>query len=143
MPDDITTQPPAPGADAQTLLEMRDVTLRFGGVVALDGVSFEIRQGEILGLIGPNGAGKTTVFNLTTGLLPTTGGTIRFEGRDIAGLKPHQITKYPRTKSPVGPWMWLPPRWRIKAAASSTAGAALGNIIAIIMMAHIRKISAA
>jgi branched-chain amino acid transport system permease protein len=63
----------------------------FGGVRAVDGVSFEVRPGEVHGLIGPNGAGKTTVINLVSGLLAPTGGEIRLEGRAIQGLAPHRI----------------------------------------------------
>ena len=75
------------------LLQLDGVSRHFGGLKVLQEVNLEVPQGGVFGLIGPNGAGKTTVFNLTTGLLPTTGGSIRFEGRDLAGLKPHQITR--------------------------------------------------
>ena len=80
-------------ASAGTMLEMRDVTLRFGGVVALDSVSFEIRQGEILGLIGPNGAGKTTCFNAMTGVYQPTSGEVLFKGEGLGNRKRHAITK--------------------------------------------------
>jgi branched-chain amino acid transport system ATP-binding protein len=66
-----------------TLLEVRDVAVRFGGVVALDGVSFELEEGQILGLIGPNGAGKTTLFNCLSRLYTPNRGDIRFEGRSL------------------------------------------------------------
>jgi branched-chain amino acid transport system ATP-binding protein len=66
------------------LLEVDNVTLRFGGVLALDQVSFAIREGEIFGLIGPNGAGKTTCFNAMTGIYRPTAGDIRFTGRQPA-----------------------------------------------------------
>ncbi len=79
------------GPEGSVLLEVDHVTLRFGGVVALDNVDFEIRRGEILGLIGPNGAGKTTCFNAMTGVYTPTEGTIRFKGQEIAGFKPHRI----------------------------------------------------
>jgi branched-chain amino acid transport system ATP-binding protein len=84
---------PTGSASAQALLEMRDVTLRFGGVVALDGVSFEIRQGEILGLIGPNGAGKTTCFNAMTGVYQPTSGQVVFKGEPLGKRKRYAITK--------------------------------------------------
>ena len=75
------------------LLALEGVSRHFGGLKVLQDVNLDVPQGGVFGLIGPNGAGKTTVFNLTTGLLPTTGGTIRFQGWDLAGLKPHQITQ--------------------------------------------------
>jgi len=77
----------------RAILEVDDVTIRFGGVAALDSVSFDIKEGEILGLIGPNGAGKTTCFNVMTGVYQATSGQIRFDGRPLAKLKRFQITK--------------------------------------------------
>ena len=79
------------GAPGEALLVVDDVTLRFGGVVALNQVAFEIRRGEILGLIGPNGAGKTTCFNVMTGVYTPTSGQITFDGTKISGGKPHKI----------------------------------------------------
>ncbi|WP_020573529.1 ABC transporter ATP-binding protein [Actinopolymorpha alba] len=76
-----------------TLLELDDVTLRFGGLVALDSVSFGIRRGEILGMIGPNGAGKTTCFNVMTGVYRPSSGEVRLEGRRLGRLKRYQITR--------------------------------------------------
>ena len=76
-----------------TLLEMRDVTMRFGGLVALDSVSFGIKRGEILGLIGPNGAGKTTCFNAMTGVYRPTSGQVLLEGQQLGKRKKHQITQ--------------------------------------------------
>jgi ABC-type branched-subunit amino acid transport system ATPase component len=75
------------------LLETRDLTRRFGGLTAVEGLSFEVRQGEILSLIGPNGAGKTTVFNLISGIYPPSSGRIIFQGRDIGGLKPDRVKR--------------------------------------------------
>ncbi|GAA4600083.1 branched-chain amino acid transport system ATP-binding protein [Actinoplanes octamycinicus] len=75
------------------LLEMDNVTLRFGGVVALNGISFALRKGEIFGLIGPNGAGKTTCFNAMTGVYRPTSGQIRFQGESLIGKKKHEITR--------------------------------------------------
>ena len=76
-----------------TLLELRDVTMRFGGLVAMDSVSFTIKRGEILGLIGPNGAGKTTCFNAMTGVYRPTSGQVLLEDRPLGRAKRHQITK--------------------------------------------------
>ncbi|WTD64968.1 ABC transporter ATP-binding protein [Micromonospora sp. NBC_01638] len=77
----------------EPLLEVDKVTLRFGGVVALNEVDFTLYKGEILGLIGPNGAGKTTCFNAMTGIYLPTNGEIRFRGQKISGKKRHHITK--------------------------------------------------
>jgi branched-chain amino acid transport system ATP-binding protein len=73
------------------LLRVSGLTKRFGGFTALAGVSFEVREGEILGLIGPNGSGKTTLFNCLSGALVPTAGSIRFRGEELAGLTPDAI----------------------------------------------------
>ena len=73
------------------LLEVRDVALRFGGIVALDGVSFGLDEGQILGLIGPNGAGKTTLFNCVSRLYSPNRGEILFEGSSLLDRPPHRI----------------------------------------------------
>ena len=92
MSSQMTESPrPAAGTAGDALLVVDDVTLRFGGVVALNEVAFEIRRGEILGLIGPNGAGKTTCFNVMTGVYTPTSGEIRFDGTKVSGVKPHRI----------------------------------------------------
>ncbi|MFG1900557.1 ABC transporter ATP-binding protein [Micromonospora carbonacea] len=80
-------------AGREPLLEVDDVTLRFGGVVALDKVNFTLYKGEILGLIGPNGAGKTTCFNAMTGVYRPTEGEIRFKGQRTNGKRRSWITK--------------------------------------------------
>ncbi|WP_409179657.1 ABC transporter ATP-binding protein [Amycolatopsis sp. VS8301801F10] len=77
----------------QTLLKVDDVTVRFGGLVALDSVSFEIRRGEILGLIGPNGAGKTTCFNAMTGVYRPSSGQVLLEGKPLGKTSRHGITQ--------------------------------------------------
>lgn len=74
-----------------TVLEARGLTRRFGGLVAVNDVSFDVREGEIFGLIGPNGAGKTTLFNLMTGLTPPSSGTLTYRGHNVTGLAPHRI----------------------------------------------------
>lgn len=76
-----------------SMLEVRGVTHRFGGLKAVDGVDLAIEQGEIVGLIGPNGAGKTTMFNLISGALEVQQGEISFKGQDITRLRPDQISR--------------------------------------------------
>lgn len=73
------------------ILQSKAVTKKFGGLIAIDKVSFEIEKGEILGLIGPNGAGKTTLFNTITGFLTPEEGSIQFDGKEMVGLKPFDI----------------------------------------------------
>ncbi|KAF5292403.1 hypothetical protein FQR65_LT20295 [Abscondita terminalis] len=81
-------------AVTQPLLEVRDVARHFGGFRAVDGVSFTVEQGEILGIAGPNGAGKSTLFNLITGTpFGPSAGTVRFDGTDITGKRPHRIAR--------------------------------------------------
>jgi branched-chain amino acid transport system ATP-binding protein len=78
-------------APPEAILRLTHVTKQFGGLMAVNDVSFEIARGEIFSLIGPNGAGKTTLFNTITGIYKPTAGTISFEGREVTGLKPYQI----------------------------------------------------
>ena len=73
------------------MLEVRNATKRYGGVTAVQDVSFDVLPGEILGLIGPNGAGKTTLVNMITGVVPATRGSVTFNGRRLTGLRPHVI----------------------------------------------------
>jgi branched-chain amino acid transport system ATP-binding protein len=75
------------------LLEVDGLSKEFDGLHALDGVSFTALEGEILGIIGPNGAGKTTLFNLISGTYPPSGGGVRFQGKSLRHLKPHQISR--------------------------------------------------
>jgi branched-chain amino acid transport system ATP-binding protein len=74
-----------------TQLEVTDLRKDFEGLMAVYDVSFGVGRGEIVSLIGPNGAGKTTIFNLISGVLPSTGGTVCYDGRELLGLAPHQI----------------------------------------------------
>ncbi|WP_328307825.1 ABC transporter ATP-binding protein [Actinomycetospora sp. NBC_00405] len=78
-------------AKGETLLAVDGLTVRFGGLTALDDVTFDVRRGEILGLIGPNGAGKTTCFNVVTGVYRPTSGDIRLEGESLARMKRYKI----------------------------------------------------
>jgi branched-chain amino acid transport system ATP-binding protein len=73
------------------VLVVKGLVKRFGGFTAVNNVSFEVKQGEILGLIGPNGSGKSTIFNMLSGTFPPSSGSITFDGGEIAGLPPHRI----------------------------------------------------
>ena len=75
----------------ESLLAVRDLSIHFGGLKAVDGVDFHLDPGEILGLLGPNGAGKTTCFNMISGVYRPTRGGIRFQGARTDGLAPHQM----------------------------------------------------
>lgn len=92
-----------------TLLEVDRVTKSFGGLMALNGVSLQIHEGEMLGLIGPNGSGKSTLFNVVTGYLKPEGGRVRLRGKDITGQRPDQINRsgVSRTFQLVRPFMHL------------------------------------
>ena len=81
------------GAARGVLLDAREVTKRFGGFTALDGVSLDVRAGERFGMIGPNGSGKTTMINCISGTLANEGGEIRFKGEKLDGRKPHERTQ--------------------------------------------------
>ena len=83
--------PPREKVTDEILLEVRNMQRRFGGVQAVGGISFTVRNGEILSLIGPNGAGKTTVFNCLTGVIRPTGGQVLWRGASLAGGAPHRI----------------------------------------------------
>jgi branched-chain amino acid transport system ATP-binding protein len=80
-------------AEGESLLHTTDLTVKFGGLTALDAVTFDIKRGEILGLIGPNGAGKTTCFNAITGVYRPTSGTVMFDGAPLGKIKRHEITR--------------------------------------------------
>jgi branched-chain amino acid transport system ATP-binding protein len=88
----MADRPPLSSApDPLPMLQIERVTVRFGGLCAVDALDLDVFAGELIGLIGPNGAGKTTVFNLITGLYAPAAGRIRLLGRDLAGLPPHAI----------------------------------------------------
>ncbi len=84
------TDPEAPSDGAGPVLEVRGVTVHFGGVSALTDVTLSVDRGSVTGLIGPNGAGKTTLFNVISGLQAPNGGVVVFEGRDLARVRPHR-----------------------------------------------------
>jgi ABC-type branched-subunit amino acid transport system ATPase component len=93
VPETATTATAPEPATTAPLLDVDRLTIKFGGVIALDDVSFDIKPGEILGLIGPNGAGKTTAFNVITGVYQATSGTVTFDGTVLRKKKRYQITK--------------------------------------------------
>ena len=78
---------------ATPLLSVRDITLRFGGIVALDGVSLDVQAGTISGLIGPNGAGKTTTFNVITRLYTPDSGALELDGESLLASPPHDVVR--------------------------------------------------
>jgi branched-chain amino acid transport system ATP-binding protein len=122
------------------LLELRGLTKRFGGLVAVSDVTFDVEAGELVGLIGPNGAGKTTLFHLITGFHRPTAGRVRFDGRDVTGLRPHALCRLgiARTFQIVQPFPGLSVlgnaaigafnRTRDPAAAREAARAALAGV---------------
>lgn len=75
------------------ILQLHDIGKQFGGLAALEHVSFEVPEGQILGLIGPNGAGKTTLFNVISGVFRPTRGTVHFKGQDVTGLPPYRLAR--------------------------------------------------
>ncbi len=103
------------------LLELSGVTMRFGGLVAVNDLHLTLDAGRLYGLIGPNGAGKTTVFNLVTGFLRPTSGQILLEGRSVVGLRPHAVTRrgIARTFQLVKPFPKLSVRENVTLAAFS------------------------
>jgi branched-chain amino acid transport system ATP-binding protein len=91
MAQETPVQAGQPAASRSPLLSIRGLTIRFGGLAAVDGVDFDVMPGQIYSIIGPNGAGKTTVFNAITGIYKPTAGQILFNGRSIAGLTPDNV----------------------------------------------------
>lgn len=88
-----TEAAPAPATSGKVLLDVQNLSKAFKGVQALDGVSLQVHEGEILGLLGPNGSGKSTFINVVSGHFPATGGQMFFEGRQLAGLEAHSIAQ--------------------------------------------------
>ncbi len=124
------------GGPSSVVLEARGLTCRFGGLTAVDGVDFQIREGEILGLIGPNGAGKTTMMNLISGLTPPTAGEVFLRGRRLNGLPPHAVTRLgvARTFQVMRPFQGLTVRENVaigarfgRSGGPTTMGAALAR----------------
>jgi len=107
------------------LLEVENLTKRFGGLTALKNVDFHIDEGEMVGIIGPNGAGKTTLFNLISGLLKPDSGAVKLRGENITGLAPHKIVNkgIARTFQIVRPFRHLPVIANVMVALKSPRGA--------------------
>ncbi len=107
------------------LLEVNNLTKRFGGLTAVNNVSFHVDEGEVVGIIGPNGAGKTTLFNLVSGFLKPDSGTVKFRGEDITDLEPHAIVNkgMARTFQVVRPFRHLPVIANVMVPLKSPRGA--------------------
>lgn len=107
------------------MLTVRDVSVRFGGLTALDGVTVSVDSGEVLGVIGPNGAGKTTLFNVVCGFVRPTSGRITMDGRDLPRIRPHQLAGLgiARTLQGVGLWQGLSVLENVMVGARHTARA--------------------
>jgi len=106
------------------ILELKDCTMRFGGLTAVAGFHMRMEPGELVGLIGPNGAGKTTVFNIVTGVYEPTSGEIHFDGKRIDGLKPHEVARLgvARTFQNIRLFKGLTIEDNVRAAFNFTAG---------------------
>jgi len=127
-----------------SLLELTEVSKRFGGLIAVSKVSFQLEEGEILGIIGPNGAGKTTLFNTLTGFYQPDGGEIRFRGEDLLHLKPHQICQrgMVRTFQIVKPFLQLTVLENVVVAAlnrTKTVQEARGKALRTIEMVGLKE----
>ncbi len=111
------------------LLEVRDLSKRFGGVEALAGVAFEVFPGDVLGVIGPNGSGKTTLVNCLTGFVKPSAGRIVFRGHDVTGLAPHRIADLGlvRTFQIMRPYGSLPAAGNLVVALSAPRAQRLGG----------------
>ncbi|HEY7282926.1 MAG TPA: ABC transporter ATP-binding protein [Actinomycetota bacterium] len=107
------------------VLEVRDLTVRFGGLRALDGVTLDVRPGEVVGIIGPNGAGKTTLFNAICGFVRPDSGTIRYGADRLDGIRPHRLPSLgvARTIQGLGLWQGLSLLENVMAGGASRANA--------------------
>jgi branched-chain amino acid transport system ATP-binding protein len=104
-----TSPAPSTGLSGPGSLEVRSLSVKFGGLIALDGVSLDVPAGEIVGIIGPNGAGKTTLFNVVSGFIEANAGEILYNGRRINGVRPHELNSLgiARTLQGLGLWRGL------------------------------------
>jgi len=115
------------------ILEIKNITKKFGGLTAVNDVSFDITRGEFIGLIGPNGAGKTTLFNVMSGFEKPNAGSLIFDGIDITGLKPFRIVNLgiSRTFQLVRSFRYLTLLKNVSVACLSQRGKEISNIIGI------------
>ncbi|MBY8989323.1 MAG: ABC transporter ATP-binding protein [Candidatus Lokiarchaeota archaeon] len=115
------------------ILEIKNLTKKYGGLTAVNDMSFEIMRGEFIGLIGPNGAGKTTLFNVISGFEKPNSGSIRFDGMDITGLKPFRIVNLgiSRTFQLVRSFHYLTTLDNVSVACLSQRGKEISNIVGI------------
>ena len=115
------------------ILEIKNLTKKYGGLTAVNDMSFEIMRGEFIGLIGPNGAGKTTLFNVISGFEKPNSGSIRFDGMDITGLKPFRIVNLgiSRTFQLVRSFRYLTTLDNVSVACLSQRGKEISNIVGI------------
>ncbi len=114
-------------------LSVSEISVSFGGITALDGVSLEVSQGEVLGVIGPNGAGKTTLFNVICGFVTPASGTMRWRGQPLDGIRPHRLASLgiARTLQGVGLFAGLTVRENVVAGAQRFRRAGLiGSMLA-------------
>ncbi|GIH92900.1 ABC transporter ATP-binding protein [Planobispora siamensis] len=121
------------------MLEVHDLTVRFGGITALEGVGFSVRGGEMVGLIGPNGAGKTTLFNCLTRRYDADGGTVRYEGGDLLAVPPHAIASLgiARTFQNLGLFPHMSVRDNVMVGAHHRGGA--GFLTASLWLRRVRR----
>ncbi|GIH81071.1 ABC transporter ATP-binding protein [Planobispora longispora] len=121
------------------MLEVRDLTVRFGGITALDGVGFSVERGEMVGLIGPNGAGKTTLFNCLTRRYDADAGTVRYEGRDLLTVPPYAIASagIARTFQNLGLFPHMSVRDNVLVGAHHRGGA--GFLTASLWLPRVRR----
>lgn len=114
------------------LLSVRELTRSFGAIQAVDGVSFEVNKGEVVGLIGPNGSGKSTLFNCILGQLGPSAGAVRFEGQDVTGLSPLRLNRLGigRTFQMLQVFPQMTVRDNLIAAAQEHRGSMLGRLLA-------------
>jgi branched-chain amino acid transport system ATP-binding protein len=131
-PDDLRSESgPAVAATRGGRFEIEGVTVRFGGLTALDDVSLHVEPGEVLGVIGPNGAGKTTLFNVVCGFLAPDTGTLTWRGERVEGLRPHKLAGLgiARTLQGVGLFAGLTVLENVMAGATSSARAGFASAL--------------